>query len=221
MKDESKAAQLPDPPALADEYHKARRQLMLWSGILFAWELVGVDLGKAAQADGTIGAVVNAIKSPQAVPWVILILVAYFVFRLSVEWLQSSHSRRTLRVARVDFGSCLAVAVIAYALYFGQRIAQVQFADYFLTPTGIAATMGFVIGFVLVVIWTSVRLGYALGTTLFIAPGFISMFVAEGLNPMVFFLGLPFGMATALGVKKSSGLMRRVQTWPVLWQKRA
>jgi len=53
---------------------------MLWSGILFIWELVGIDLEKAKEAGGNAGAIIGAIKSPQAVPWALLILVAYFLF---------------------------------------------------------------------------------------------------------------------------------------------
>lgn len=71
-----------DPQALSIEYHKARKQLMLWAGILFIWELVGIDLEKAKESGGNAGAIISAIKSPQAVPWVLLILVVYFAFKL-------------------------------------------------------------------------------------------------------------------------------------------
>ncbi|HEX3145973.1 MAG TPA: hypothetical protein VHQ64_18510 [Pyrinomonadaceae bacterium] len=37
----------PDPKPLSAEYHKAHKQLMLWSAILFIWESVGIDLEKA------------------------------------------------------------------------------------------------------------------------------------------------------------------------------
>src|SRR5260370_41071687 len=92
-----------DPAALSSEYHKAHKQLMLWAAILFIWELVGVDLNKAIATGGNIGAIVNSIRSPQAVPWVLLILVGYFAFKLRVEWLQSRAARREIREAKHDY----------------------------------------------------------------------------------------------------------------------
>ena len=58
----------PEPKALTPEYHKARKQLMLWAGILFIWELVGIDLERAKEAGGNAGSVIAALKSPQAIP---------------------------------------------------------------------------------------------------------------------------------------------------------
>ena len=118
-----------DTPPLSAEYHKARRQLMLWSGLLFAWALVGVDLEKLAKAGGNIGAFVSSVKSPQAIPWVIVILILYFFFRVTIEWKQSADARRGTRTSRVDFGVAWSVALAANLLYFGQLLAKVQFID--------------------------------------------------------------------------------------------
>lgn len=126
---EPKAKTPRDPAALSPEYHKARKQLMLWAGILFIWELVGIDLEKAKEAGGNAGAIITAVKSPQAVPWVLLILVGYFLFKVTVEWYQCSHARRALRVARVDFISAWIVSLMAYVLYVGQTVRRVQFAN--------------------------------------------------------------------------------------------
>jgi hypothetical protein len=102
---------------------------MLWATILFIWELVGVDLDKAKDAGGYVGPIVTALKSPQAVPWVLLALVLYFLFKCSTEWAQCHVDRRKLRFARADFVSAWIVAVAAIALYIGQAISRVQFAD--------------------------------------------------------------------------------------------
>jgi len=118
-----------DPQALSSEYHKARRQLMLGAGILFIWELVGIDLEKAKEAGGNAGAIIKAIKSPQAVPWVLLILVGYFLFRFTIEWYQSTADRRKMRAAKIDFFASWFISLLAYSLYVGQTIRQVQFAN--------------------------------------------------------------------------------------------
>ena len=47
---------------MSSEYHKARKQLMLWAGILFIWELIGIDLEKAKDAGGNFGAIIGATK---------------------------------------------------------------------------------------------------------------------------------------------------------------
>jgi hypothetical protein len=118
-----------DPQALSTEYHKARKQLMLWAAILFIWELVGIDLDKAKDAEGYAGALIKSIKSPQAVPWVLTALVIYFLFKCSIEWGQCHVERRRLLLARIDFLSALIVSAAAIALYMVQAVSRVQFAD--------------------------------------------------------------------------------------------
>src|SRR6185503_11456949 len=118
-----------DPHPLSTEYHKSRKQLMLWASLLFVWELVGIDLEKAKEAGGNAGAIITAIKSPQAIPWVLLILVIYFVFKTTVEWYQNNAVRRSLRASRVDFISGWIVALIAVGLYIAQTLSRAQLAD--------------------------------------------------------------------------------------------
>jgi len=166
-----------DHPALSPEYHKARKQLMLWTAILLAWELIGVDLAKIEAAGGNIGALITGIRSPQAIPWVLLLLVAYFLFKTTIEWMQSNQLRREMKVARTDFFSAILFAAISYLLYFGQRIARVQFADllsgkatYFLAAIA-AMPMGIGI----------VRLGFRIRDAR-IAQGKLALFVRLGLE---------------------------------------
>jgi hypothetical protein len=145
-----------DPVALSTEYHKARKQLMLWAGILFIWELVGIDLEKAKETEGNVGALVKSIKSPQAVPWVLLVLVGYFLFKLWIEWSQCESNRRKIWAARVDFGSAWIVTALAYILYTYQAISRIQFADVlqssnkwqsftFAFPLGVICTMSLIL----------------------------------------------------------------------------
>lgn len=141
-----------EPRALSTEYHKARKQLMLWAAVLFIWELVGIDLEKARGAGGNAGAIISAIKSPQAVPWALLILVAYFLFKSAVEWHQCSSERRRIRASRIDYASAWIVSVLAYALYFGQTVSHIQFADAIQKPGKWAIVAGLFAGFFLTVL---------------------------------------------------------------------
>ena len=118
-----------DPKALSLEYHKAHKQVMLWSTVLFVWEFVGIDLEKAKDAEGYAGAAIRSLKSPQAVPWVLLLVVLYFLFKCSVEWAQCHVDRRRIVVARIDYISALVVSAAAIALYVGQSMSSVQVAD--------------------------------------------------------------------------------------------
>jgi hypothetical protein len=157
MPDETKET-LPEPkPArhpkeLSSEYHKAHKQLMLWAAILFIWELVGVDLGKAKDVGGNIGPIVTVLKSPQAVPWALLILVIYFLFKCTVEWAQCHPERRTVRFARIDFISAWIVALAAIGLYVGQAMSRVQLANVIQGSTKFDSTVeGIFAGVVLVI----------------------------------------------------------------------
>jgi hypothetical protein len=148
------------PKELSSEYHKAHKQLMLWSTILLIWELIGVDLSKAKDAGGNIGPIVTDLKSPQAVPWALTGLVIYFLFKCSVEWAQCHVERRKLRFARVDFISAWIVALAALGLYVGQALSRAQLANTIQESKGAQSVMaGFAIGIVLVmsgrIVWIS------------------------------------------------------------------
>lgn len=135
----------PDPKPLTTEYHKAHKQVLLWAAILLVWELVGVDLEKAKEAGGNVGALVKSIKSPQAVPWVLLILIGYFLFKITVEWYQCNHLRRASPLARADFYSAWCISLLTYALYIGQASSQIQFADLLRQSRNLGVILGVVL----------------------------------------------------------------------------
>lgn len=143
-----------EPRPLSNEYHKARKQLMLRAAVLFIWELVGIDLSKAEEAEGNVGAIVRAIRSKQAVPWVLLILVIHFLFKCSIEWAQCYTDRRRVRVARIDFFSAWIVALAALALYFGQAVNRVQLADRLPSATSVQQ-LGFIIPIMALLVFKS------------------------------------------------------------------
>ena len=155
---EKKSASAREPRALSSEYHKARKQLMLWAGILFIWELIGVDLNRASEAGGNIGTIINSIKSPQAIPWVLLVLIGYFIVKLRIEWRQCSEARRQVREAKQDYYMAFIIAGVACVLYFGQAIIHIQFADYF------SSAMGYVTSATsYLTSWSSVFVGFLAG----------------------------------------------------------
>lgn len=135
-----------EPAGLTSEYHKARKQLLLWSAILFIWELIGIDLETAQEAGGNTGALIRSIRSPQAVPWALLILVVYFVFKLRIEWRQCNEARRRVAEARQDYYSACIIALGACLLYFGQTISRIQFADFLRSYNGKSVFWGTLAG---------------------------------------------------------------------------
>jgi hypothetical protein len=129
--EKSKTVSLREPKGLTPEYHKAHKQAVLWSGILLVWELVGVDLDRLKAVGGNGGALVESLKSPKAVPWALLILVIYFLFKVTVEWYQCNQLRRSSRFSRADFFSAWIISLLAIGLYALQTIARTQLADHF------------------------------------------------------------------------------------------
>ncbi len=107
--------------------------------LLLAWELVGIEL-----QDAPIESIKITLKSPQAVPYVLIALVFYFAFRLTVEWHQSALERRRMRASLVDFYVAHLIGVLAIGLYATQRLLEIQIAD---RLGGIPLTM-FAIGFI-------------------------------------------------------------------------
>lgn len=126
---------------------------MLWAGILFIWELVGIDLEKAKDSGGNAGAIISAIKSPQAVPWVLLVLVGYFAFKLWIEWKQCAEQRREILASRIDFASAWVAAFLAFLLYVYQAISRVQVADVVNGAKGRSLAWGAIIGLLLVTVF--------------------------------------------------------------------
>lgn len=62
-------------PTLFDAYHKARRSYGLVSGLLLAWEPVGIELACALITNFKA-----TLKSPHAAPYILIALVGYSRF---------------------------------------------------------------------------------------------------------------------------------------------
>ena len=111
-------------PHFGSAYDKARKAYGSQSGLLLAWELIGIELPGAPLENVKV-----TLKSPQAIPYVLIALVVYFAFRITIEWYQAEPSRRRLWASRVDFTVAHAIGAAALLLYAVQAILRVQIAN--------------------------------------------------------------------------------------------
>ncbi len=113
-------------PPLSESYQKARKSYGLFAALLLAWELIGLGL-EAAQEPG--GIVKVTVKSPQAAPYVLLVLVLFFAFRITIEWMQCDEDRRSLFPAKIDYWASHTIGVSALLIFGIQRFFEFQVAD--------------------------------------------------------------------------------------------
>jgi hypothetical protein len=131
---------------MTEAYHKARRLLALFSGILIAWEYVGLRIGE--QTGGPVTAklpiteTVVTIQNAEVIPVVVMILTIYFGFRLAIEWFQCDAQARTTLASKTDLRIAYFLASAAVLLIVLQRTTDLRLAD-FLTP---AVAAGLIIG---------------------------------------------------------------------------
>jgi len=114
----------PTIPALDESYGHARKAYGLVSALLIAWELIGVELEPSP-----IENVKVTLKSPQAAPYVLIALIIYFGFRMTIEWYQNDSRRRMRPASRIDFAVAHLIAITALALYAFQTLSKIQIAN--------------------------------------------------------------------------------------------
>jgi hypothetical protein len=110
---------------LSEQYYKARKQLALYSGLLFAWEFIGIDVPSDPFPNLSIH-----IKNPQAVPIVLIVLILYFGFRTMLEWYQSAPDRRKFKASKIDFKLTIRLPSIALITFVIQRLLEIEIFDY-------------------------------------------------------------------------------------------
>lgn len=116
-------------PELSTHYYKSRNSLLLFSGLLLAWEFMDIKVGEVVEIVA-IGTKVE-IGNIKALPIVFLILIGYFAFRLVIEWKQSDTLRRVLAQSRVDFYVSLVIPILAIIIYTIQAILDISiYSDY-------------------------------------------------------------------------------------------
>jgi hypothetical protein len=112
-----------EAPEFGEAYQGARKAYGLVSALLIAWELIGMEFSPSPIENLNI-----TLKSPQAIPYVLIVLVAYFAFRFTVEWYQADSRRRSKLVSRIDFGAGHLIGILALVLYSYQTLREIQLA---------------------------------------------------------------------------------------------
>lgn len=111
-------------PPLSEAYQKARRNYGFFSAILAAWELIGVNI-----IEIQAGAAKVTFKSPHAVPYILIVLVLYFSFRITNEWLQCHPMRRSNKASIFDFRVAHLLGATSIIIYGLQVFLELQIAD--------------------------------------------------------------------------------------------
>jgi hypothetical protein len=120
---------------LTDAFRGTRKLYTLFAGLLIAWELIGLRLGASAEQEqleevtGKVFDLPITVLSPNAAPFVLLVLLLYFAFRTELEWQYCSPGEEHQRIARWDHWSAHVIAMAAVALFAVQRILEIQVAD--------------------------------------------------------------------------------------------
>lgn len=115
---------------LSEQYYKSRKQLMLYSGLFFIYEFIGVKVPTKPFPNSEV-----ELLSPQAVPIVLFLLVIYFLYRLLLGWNLSNEQVRKSKVSKFDFYPSFLVAFISILLFVYQSISKIQIADLISTNT--------------------------------------------------------------------------------------
>jgi small-conductance mechanosensitive channel len=192
------------PPPFGDSYAKARKAYGLSSALLLAWALIGIEIDPKP-----IDALQISLKSPQAAPYVLIALVAYFAFHFTVEWYQAAASRRRLRASQVDFIVAHSIGTAALTLFGVQSVFRIQIANVITPGTFWLFAFGLAIGSSILsatflvrsaheVGWDSVSVALAIGTVLLaILPAIAAVLITSPLSGMMRLLILAGGGVAA------------------------
>lgn len=108
-------------PHLSQEYYKARKSYNLFAGLLFLWGLVGIDIiNIPTPTPSNIMNLNFKLKSPDALPYVLIVVLLFYAYRVSIEWYQSDVDRRKLNQSKVDFYISHILAVTSIFIYLLQ-----------------------------------------------------------------------------------------------------
>jgi hypothetical protein len=98
---------------MSDQYHKARKQYALFSGIVIVWVLVGIRVN----TENPIESVGVSLLSPEAIPVMLLTILVYFAYRTTIEWFQCDTDRRNTTASKIDFSMAHLIGASAFGIY--------------------------------------------------------------------------------------------------------
>lgn len=130
--------------ALTNHYHRSRKVLVLFSGMLMGWEFLGIDIGSHVELPVSRTSV--TIRHPHVVPSVILLLVLYFFIRLIIEWMQCEEEDRAKPVCKVDFILSCSLALVGVAVALIQGFSGVEIGSHINTRIIITFVLGIFYG---------------------------------------------------------------------------
>lgn len=116
----------PSIPLLTHAYAGERKRLVIYSGLLFAVEMAGLQLG---HNQSTLFGSFIAFTSPDAVPLVLVALIVWSLFRVMVEWFSCDYRRRQTPFAKLDFYSALLLSTLAVSMFSFQRLTGERLAE--------------------------------------------------------------------------------------------
>jgi hypothetical protein len=108
---------------LTNPYYRAHKAYAFFAGLLLAWAFVGIEI-----QNPPIESVNFTLNSPEAVPYVLAVLIVYFGFRLTIEWFQSPSAARKKLSARIDLFIAHFLGVASILLFVVQLLFEFQIA---------------------------------------------------------------------------------------------
>lgn len=109
-------------PHVTEAYRNAYRTYVLVAGFLVAWELPGVTLDIKAK----LGV---ELKSPGAGLLILLILLIYTGYKMTIEWLQCDAGRREKGPAKWDFYIAHIIGACALSISVVQYLSSIRVTD--------------------------------------------------------------------------------------------
>lgn len=131
---------------LSEGYRKARRDLMLFSALLLAWEIIGIEIPAQSELPG-VGTPVT-ILSPGLLPFVLAILVFYFGYRLQIEWrlldisIRMKNASKASKTASFDHRTTQVLATFAVGAWAIQGVVAVRLFEPLEVAIAVASLLG-------------------------------------------------------------------------------
>jgi hypothetical protein len=216
-------ALVPEPPKpkrvpdLTSAYRKAHKNYVLVAGLLAAWELIGIDPDKLGEKWGII------LKTPKGVPLVLVTLLLYSGYKVTIEWVQCDPERRANVAARLDYRIAHLMALGTIVVGLVQYLARIRIADILSQQTAVGlATYTALLVISIRVVVTLLKHGqghlYWWLSAVFSVIGFIALAfgiqvgLELGKNYFGWLLGIAGGIVISAGVWRAVAQVLRVSS---------